>query len=319
MRIQSTRRPDGPLLRHTAGFHRSEADLLAQLTPIVWAALGRGEPVAVALRPATEEALAAALRGTPGVVALARPDGHGASGQTVAAHRARELRELTAAAGPVTVVTEHWSRFDGADGRFWTELDAATNVALAGLPVHLTCFFPDMPLHQTITDGALANHPTLLVDGITLGNPEHLPPHEVVRVMPVSAPVVLGPPDLRWKFDMWQLHQVRAVVEHELIAAGFDRDRAQDVVLAVNEIATNAVEHGARPADIAVWTATGSTGALVVEVHDEGVLGDRLPGLVAPPPGDPRGRGVWIARQLCDSLHVWCDTIGTHVRLRAAP
>jgi anti-sigma regulatory factor (Ser/Thr protein kinase) len=86
-------------------------------------------------------------------------------------------------------------------------------------------------------------------------------------------------------------------------------------VLAVNEVATNAVEHGSGEAQIAIWI--GADG-LVCEVHDAGPLRDPLPGLQAPHPSDPRGRGVWIARQLCDSLHVWADSAGTHVRMRAA-
>lgn len=323
MQIRSTRGADAVRLRHTAGFHRSDSDLLAQLTPIVAAAMVRGEPVASALRPETERALTVALaksgvEGATRLVPLAGPDPHDASAQTLAGRRARELRELTTAAGAVTVVSEHWSRFDGADGLFWTELDAAANVALAGLPVDLVCFFPDVPLHQTVTQGALRNHPTLQRSGITRANPEHLPPHDVVRATPVPAPVLLGAPDVRRRFGVWTLSEVRALVERELLAAGFARDRAEDVVLAVNEIATNAVEHGTRVAEITLWSA-GAPGGFVVEIQDGGILGDPLPGLVAPQPGDLRGRGVWIARQLCDSLHVWCDDSGTHVRIRAAP
>jgi hypothetical protein len=37
-----------------------------------------------------------------------------------------------------------------------------------------------------------------------------------------------------------------------------------------------------------------------------------------PHPNDPRGRGLWIARQLCELLHVWSDGRGTHVRLQTA-
>lgn len=328
MQITSTRAGDAVRLRHTAGFHRSDADLLAQLTPIVLAAMVRDRPVASALRPETEKALTAALQdspdldGVPGLVRLAGPDEHDASAQTLAAHRARELRELIATAGPVTVVSEHRSHFDGADGLFWTELDAAANVALSGLPIDLVCFFPDMPLHQTITEGAVRNHPLLLKRGIPTPNPEHLPPHEVIRATPVPAPVLLGPPDVRRRFGVWTLSEVRALVERELLDAGFGRDRAEDVVLAVNEIATNAVVHGTRVAEIAMWTTgqrVGAGGGVVVEVEDGGTLGDPLPGLVAPYPADPRGRGVWIARQLCDSLHVWRGSAGTHVRIRAAP
>ena len=101
-------------------------------------------------------------------------------------------------------------------------------------------------------------------------------------------------------------------------AAGCDRDRVDDLVLAVNEVATNAVEHGSGDAHLDMWAAPSVRG-LVCEVHDGGRLADPLPGLRAPHPGDPRGRGLWIARQMCDLLHVWSDTGGTHVRIRALP
>ena len=38
-----------------------------------------------------------------------------------------------------------------------------------------------------------------------------------------------------------------------------------------------------------------------------------------PAPYATGGRGLWIARQLCDLLHVWGDDAGTHVRIRALP
>jgi anti-sigma regulatory factor (Ser/Thr protein kinase) len=316
MRIESTRTPAAAPLRHAAGFHTDADDLLAQLAPLVTAALQRGEPVATALRPATEAALVAALGAGAELVPLTMPaDPHALSGQTLAVARARELRELTTARGRVTAVTEHQDRFDGPDGLFWTELDAACAVALEALPVDLTCFFPDLPLHQSVTDGALRTHPSLYERGSPRPNPQHLAPHEVLLDTPAPAPMVLGPPDLRRAFRAWELNEVRAVVEKELIGAGFGTDRAEDVVLAVNEIATNAVEHGG-DAEIAVWT--GPDG-FVFEVHDHGDLADPLPGLVAPQPSETRGRGVWIARQLCDFLHVWADGVGTHVRIRAVP
>ena len=127
---------------------------------------------------------------------------------------------------------------------------------------------------------------------------------------------MLGAPDERWTFGAWALNEIRASVETAMLAIGFGHDRAEDVVLAVNELATNAVEHGAGDAEICLWT---DADGFVVEVHDRGFLRNPLPGLVAPRPAEPRGRGVWIARQLCDSLHVWSDAAGTHVRLRAAP
>ncbi|MBN9098450.1 MAG: ATP-binding protein [Pseudonocardia sp.] len=316
MEIKNTRTPS-PLLTHVAGFHSSDHDLLEQLLPLVAAGLAHGRPVAVALRPATTEAVYDAFGSLPGLLQLAPPEGNdGGSGQTLAARRARQLRELTLSFGPVTVVTEHWNRFDGHDGSFWTELDAATNIALSDLPVHLTCFFPEMPLHLEVVDGARRNHPLLLHRDGPRHNPDHRAPREVLAERPAPAPVLLGAPDTRMVFGAWQLNEVRATVERSLLAHGYGRDRAEDVVLAVNEVATNAVEHGTGEALISVWEAADG---FVFEIQDAGSLRDPMPGLRAPHPSEARGRGVWIARQLCDSLHVWPDRTGTHVRMRATP
>ncbi len=315
MKITRTDRRDP--LTHAVAFHRSRADLLLQLAPLVTAGLERGEPVALAVQPSTVDALSDMFGSISGLVQLATPEGsEGGSGQTLAARRARQLRELTAQAGPVTVISEHWNRYDGVDGGFWTELDAAMNVALSDLPLEITCFFPEMPLHLAILDGARRNHPLLLVGGEQRRNPEHQRPREVLAELPAPAPVLLGPPDLRLAFGAWQLNEVRDAVESSLLAAGYARNRAEDVVLAVNEVATNAVEHGTSDAQISVWTAPDG---FVFEVQDDGTLRDPLPGLRAPHPSEPRGRGVWIARQLCDSLHVWAGRTGTHVRMHAAP
>ncbi|QYN31823.1 sensor histidine kinase [Pseudonocardia sp. DSM 110487] len=323
MRIETTRSANAVRLEHAAGFHGSTTELLDQLVPLAEQALERDEPLAIALQPATEHAVADRLGGrlasADGLVHLRRPDSGpaGASAQTLAAGWALELRALSVAtARPVTVLNEHAADLDGADGRFWTELDAALNVALADLPVRITCFYPELPLHLEILDGARRNHPLLLADGELRHNPGHHDPRAVLTARPAARPPLLGPPDVRLSFSAWQLHDVRTSVERALTGRGYERERLEDIVLAVNELATNAVEHGTPEAQLSLWT--GEHG-LLCEIDDGGTLRDPLPGLQAPHPAEPRGRGVWIARQLCDSLHVWADARGTHVRVHATP
>jgi anti-sigma regulatory factor (Ser/Thr protein kinase) len=314
VKVETTRGAETVRLNHAAGFYDSHQALVAQLGPLAAAAHERGEPVALGVRPITEEALRHLLGPSVALIPLAQsecPDT--SSGQTVATRRAHQLRTLSeGGTRPVTALTEHISRFDGADGGFWTELDAAMNIALSELPVDLTCFFPDLPLHGRIVEGARRNHEQLLLDGEYRNNPDVLAPRDVLAEQPVSAPAVLGPPDLRLRFGAWQLHEMRAEVQQALVDAGCELDHAEDVVLAVNEVATNAVEHGETEAELFLWTGQ----ELVCEVHDRGILNDPLPGLQPPHPSHPKGRGIWIARQLCDMLHVWGDATGTHVRIR---
>jgi anti-sigma regulatory factor (Ser/Thr protein kinase) len=314
VKITATPSSGPPRLQHSAGYHSSATDLLAQLLPLAEDALGRGEALALAVHPDTDTALRAALGPDAEVHTLARPPDAG-SGQTAAVAPAPELRELTRS-GPVSVLAEHQSDLDGPDGTFWTELDAAVNVALAELPVRLTCFFPEMPLHLCVLDGARENHPHVLVDGELRHNPRHRAPREVLTEHPVAPPLLLGAPDVTVAFQSWQLQEVRRAVRRVAEAAGFTDDRVDDVVLAVNEVATNAVEHGGPAAELHLWA---TAGGLVCEVHDGGTLADPLPGMASPHPSEPRGRGLWIARQVCDLLHVWSDDRGTHVRVRAAP
>jgi anti-sigma regulatory factor (Ser/Thr protein kinase) len=323
MRIETTRSANAVRLEHAAGFHGSTAELLDQLVPLAEQAIDRDEPLAIALQPATEAALADQLGhrlpSEERLIRLRPPDTvpAGASAQTVAARWALDLRALGVSTGrPVTVLSQHTAALDGADGRFWTELDAALNVALADLPVRITCFYPELPLHLEILDGARRNHPLLLTGGELHHNPGHHDPRAVLAARPAARPPLLGPPDVRLSFSAWRLHDVRTAVEEALSGRGYERERVEDVVLAVNELATNAVEHGTPEAQLSLWT--GGHG-LICEIDDGGTLRDPLPGLQAPHPAEPRGRGVWIARQICDSLHVWTDSRGTHVRAHAAP
>jgi anti-sigma regulatory factor (Ser/Thr protein kinase) len=318
LRIETTRSANAVRLEHAACFHGSHADLLDQLAPLAEAALARDESLATALQPETQRALADRIGSETGH-RLWRPDtpDDGPSGQTVAARWALELRALTSTTGrPVTVLSEHASALDGADGRFWTEFDAALNVALADLPVRITCFYPELPLYLEVVEGAQRNHPFLRADGELRHNPGHHDPRAVLAARPAAPPPLLGPPDVRLPFSAWQLHEVRSTVEQALDGCGYERERVEDVVLAVNELATNAVEHGTPEAQLSLWT--GPRG-LLCEIDDGGTLRDPLPGLQPPHPAEPRGRGVWIARQLCDSLHVWTDRRGTHVRVLATP
>jgi anti-sigma regulatory factor (Ser/Thr protein kinase) len=95
---------------------------------------------------------------------------------------------------------------------------------------------------------------------------------------------------------------------------GLAGPRLDAFVLAVNEIMTNAVRHGGGSGRIRLWrTAAG----LACEISDEGTGAPMgvFNGHQLPPMSATGGRGLWLARHLCDSMDVESGSAGTTVHL----
>jgi serine/threonine-protein kinase RsbW len=116
-----------------------------------------------------------------------------------------------------------------------------------------------------------------------------------------------GTPVRRLSFRLPDLPQVRQFAEHEARDAGMPEEAIGDFVIAVNEVATNAVTHGADRATLRTWVMNGD---LVVEVHDEGTW---RPG---PMPGAVGGMGLWVARLLSSDLTLRVGSGGSTVIMR---
>ncbi|MBF8186857.1 ATP-binding protein [Nonomuraea sp. K274] len=116
-----------------------------------------------------------------------------------------------------------------------------------------------------------------------------------------------GAPVKRLSFRLPDLPRVRRFAEDEARDVGMPEEAVGDFVIAVNEVATNAVTHGAEPASLRTWVANGN---LVVEVHDEGAW---RPG---PRPGAVGGMGLWVARLLSSDLALRVGSGGSTVTMR---
>lgn len=118
---------------------------------------------------------------------------------------------------------------------------------------------------------------------------------------PAAAPYAVG-------FEMADLPLVRRGTAGWLARAGLSQERTGDFVLAVNEIATNAVRHGSPKASLQL-RLDGS--AVVAEIGDSGHW---PPGPT--PTGEPGGMGLALARQVCDTVDIRTGNDGTTVILR---
>ena len=120
----------------------------------------------------------------------------------------------------------------------------------------------------------------------------------------------------RLAFAMGQLHDLRAFVTRHAIGAGFDARRTSDVVLAVNEVATNSLRYGGQRGTLTIWR-DGTT--LICEVHDTGRIADPLAGQRIPSPAAVGGYGLWLVNHLCDLVQVRTGPGGSVIRLHVRP
>ncbi|MGH3419154.1 MAG: ATP-binding protein [Streptosporangiaceae bacterium] len=111
-----------------------------------------------------------------------------------------------------------------------------------------------------------------------------------------------GVPVLDLAFDSGTLHALRAGVKAHACQAGLPEARAEDVVLAVHELAANAVSHGAGAGRLRIWKLAGS---LRCQVEDGDPLGSE-----SPLPSRP-GHGLWLVRQVADRMRIRSGARGT--------
>jgi anti-sigma regulatory factor (Ser/Thr protein kinase) len=105
---------------------------------------------------------------------------------------------------------------------------------------------------------------------------------------------------------------VRRVTAAWAARAGLAPDGADDFVIAVHEIAVNAVRYGS-PAARLLLRVAGRTVA-EAEIRDSGRW--RPAPAAAPADGRPGGRGLALARRICDEVEIQTSRGGTTVRLR---
>ncbi|ODT98376.1 MAG: hypothetical protein ABS81_28000 [Pseudonocardia sp. SCN 72-86] len=291
----------------------SPAGLAAQLAPRLRSAIDAEGPVLAVLGGPESDALRAELGEAAGHVEFLVPaDVYRLPAFTVAVRWARLSRQ-TVPGGYATVVAQHTDLTDGGGPGYWARLDAALDVALPGLPVEVLCPFPD-----DIDERALrgSTHRTLLSAGHSVPALGYRTPLDVIADFPPPPPPELGRPVETREFALDGLSGLRRAVAEVSTDAGLSTERVADFVLAVNEIASNSVEHGPGSGTLRLWQlGSGPGGHVVAEVRDGGRMHVSFPGLVAPPPSGARGRGLWLASELSDVLQVWSDDTGTVIRV----
>jgi len=193
-----------------------------------------------------------------------------------------------------------------------TRHEALINLAWPGGKIRVLCPYDTTALDPAVIEDAHRTHPHLILDGETTPSPIYDGP----AVPPGSEKPLPDPPPTAGvlPFELADLTSVRALVDSHASVAGMSRDGASDLVLAVNELATNAIKHGGGRGLLRVWSTPTST---VCQVEDSGHIRDPLAGRRIPQPNATGGRGLWTVNQLCDLVEVRSNRTGTKVRVHS--
>lgn len=190
--------------------------------------------------------------------------------------------------------------------------ESLANLAFAAFPAFwMLCPYDVTALRSRVVDQARRNHPFVLEGGAHRASNQY---RDIASSPnPFGAPLPDPPNDaFRMEFGIGQLRVLRTLAAHYLGLTGLDRERMDDLVLAINEVATNSVQHAGGHGTLRIWQE-GVT--VLCEVRDDGYITDPLVGRRTPGFGDEASRGFWVVNQLCDLVQVRSSPAGTVVRM----
>ena len=300
-------------LVHDAYVYSSDEEFLAGALPFVQAGLAQGEPILAAPKPANVRLLCAHLGDDAGAVQWA-PDAEAHKPGERLSLFLRFIGDSTAAgARRVRLLGEPpWPDGSPAGVTEWKRYESYLNLALAPHAVWLVCPYDARALPRGILADACCTHPHVGYGGGRAASPDYVEPARFSRELDRREPLAPVPPDAV-ACPSLELAAVRRFVLEHAVAAGLAPDRAYDLEIAANEIATNALVHAGGIWHVRMWPEARE---LVCEVADGGRgIADPFAGLSEPGHGHVGGRGLTIARRLCTTVEVRAAEVGTVVRL----
>ena len=190
--------------------------------------------------------------------------------------------------------------------------EALLNLAFADAEsFRLLCPYDAEALDAATIAGAKRTHPFITANSVESVSPRYCGIE--MASSPFSAPLPEPPSDAEeLAYDAGTMDVVRGLIVRRSIEAGLGVRGMQDLVLAVDEMATNSVRHGGGQGVLRVWQEPDT---LICEVRDDGRISEPLVGRVRPAIGQVGGFGVWLANQVCDLVQIRSVASGTVIRL----
>jgi DNA-binding GntR family transcriptional regulator/anti-sigma regulatory factor (Ser/Thr protein kinase) len=301
-----------PELRHGALIYDSESSFLDGAVPFLAEGIAAGERVLAVTTPDNIAALERALGAAAGAVEFR----DSAAWYRAPAHTLLGYERYVAHADrlPVRVLGEPLiERLTPGALREWTRYESSINVEFADAPVAFLCPYDGRTLPEAVLENVRRTHPEISAGAGPVPSPEYTDTRTLTHALdatPFDAPA--GPfeecavtADLRGAREF-----VVAVGER----AGLSGTRLAEALLAVQELAANAVEHGSGGGRLRAWVEDGE---LIYELSDDGPgAADPLAVHLTPELAARSGPGgLWLARLLSDLVEVRSGNDGVAARL----
>jgi anti-sigma regulatory factor (Ser/Thr protein kinase) len=281
---------------HEAVLYRGQREFLDSCVPFVSAAAAAGAPVLVAVDAGKIEAMRQGL-GTDatGVEFVGMSEAGRNPGRVISIWQ--DFVDRSRGAPCFGIGEPVWSARAGDELVECQQHEHLLNDAFSpDTRFHLRCPYDTETLGAAVLDEAIRSHPRLC------GSPSNPGYVATGGAELLQAPIDSAPADaLRAPVSRRGLGALRHAVALEAATAGLLPPRCDDAVLVADELATNALRHGAGPSTLAVWS---NAGYLAMEVRDEGRIADPLVGRRRPDGDATGGWGLWLVHQLADLVQV---------------
>jgi len=302
---------------HDVLIHDSDNQLLDTVVPFLQAGMEAGESAVVCCTPSTTALLQDELGQDPRVSFLDYESTYSTPIAAIAAYQEIADNYVAAGAHHVRVIGEATSEGCVDDRVDWARYEAVANRALEKYPMSAICTYDKRVLSPDVLAYGRLTHPTLVDRVRRRPNPDFVDPADFLRYTARThpEPEELSDPDLEVT-PLRSLEDLRTRIEECLLRTTHMTQEAADLLLAVNELATNAVRHGAPPVSVRLWVGSDRLVCTVTD-HGDGVS-DPFAGYVWPGAHGQmpvRGMGLWVARRLCDRLDLVLGPAGFTVRL----
>jgi anti-sigma regulatory factor (Ser/Thr protein kinase) len=307
--------PDGPdQPGHTLALYDSDESLRVRALPYLRAGLDRGESVVVVVSEEVAQVLRAALGSDADRVEWRAAGAMYLRLGSMFEGFRRFLAERRAAGARMRLLTQGEVGPEAGRMAAYLRFEAMSNEVLSPYGYAIACLYDRRSRSEELVHHIREVHPrTLEPGGRTVPTGEYAEPTEYVTRATALAPV---PDSVDVESELTDLDELAGLRRHLAAwaaAVGMNRDDVSELLHAVGEVATNALQHGRPPARVRTWVAAR---VAWVRVDDRGTgLVHPTAGYLRPSTTVDRGVGLWLARQLADVVNVRSDRTGTTVEL----